>query len=182
MKRTEQDFRDLFSANFPDLLAFTYRRCGSQQDAEDLTAETFAVAWRRMNDLPEGQDARLWLFGVARHLLLNRERTLRRQTSLGARLALFAFSMAQHQPTDAAAAGNEVLEALNDLNAKDREVITLHAWDGLSADEIGQVLDISTAAVWKRMQRARGRLTASLAQRSTHQGGTARTTVIKELP
>jgi RNA polymerase sigma-70 factor (ECF subfamily) len=50
----DERFEALFNANFGDVLAYAARRCPSQQDAEDLVAETFAVAWRRMTDIPQG--------------------------------------------------------------------------------------------------------------------------------
>jgi len=182
MTASGQAFEHLFNANFSDVFAFTLRRCGSQQDAEDLTSETFAVAWRRIEDVPVGEDARLWLFGVARHLLLNRQRTLRRQRSLAARLTLIMFGGGREQLTESFTSRNEVLDALQELNAADREVLTLHAWDGLSADEIAVVLDITTAAVWKRMQRARERLAAALKSRSAQFHRTAQEAVLKEAP
>ena len=72
----------LFDANYADVLAYAVRRCPSRQDAEDLVAETFAVAWRRLRDVPEGDRARLWLFGTARLVRRNQDRARRRQRSL----------------------------------------------------------------------------------------------------
>jgi RNA polymerase sigma-70 factor, ECF subfamily len=182
LKPGEQSFEDLFRANFSDVLAFALRRCRSQQDAEDVTAETFAVAWRRLDDVPLGDGARLWLFGVARHALLNRARTLRRQRSLVDRLTLLVFSAARLQRTESFASGSDVLDALERLSPPDREILILHAWDGLSADEMAVVLDISTAAAWKRVQRARERLATALARRSTLPGTTTQQAAIKETP
>jgi len=67
----EERFQALFSANYGDVLAYALRRCRSRQDAEDVTAETFAVAWRRINQVPAGEHARAWLFGAAHLVRLN---------------------------------------------------------------------------------------------------------------
>jgi RNA polymerase sigma-70 factor, ECF subfamily len=67
-------FEELFTAFYSDLMAYAIRRCWSRQDAEDVVAETFAVAWRRLDELPEGDQSRLWLFGTARLVLTNPER------------------------------------------------------------------------------------------------------------
>jgi len=157
----DERFGALFDANYGFVFAYAVRRCSSRQDAEDVVAETFAVAWRRADDVPDGEAARLWLIGAARLVRYNLERTRRRQRSLAARAgeALAARSIA---------AGDEdpglVAQALHSLNANDREVLLLHAWDGLTADQIGVVLGITTQAVWKRMQRALDRLSRTLEQ------------------
>ncbi len=76
----------LFEAHFADIWKFARRRCGSGHDADDVTAETFAVAWRRRDELP-GEDTRLWLFGVARRVLANQQRSAQRQERVRLRLA-----------------------------------------------------------------------------------------------
>lgn len=56
--------------------------------AEDITADTFLVAWRRFDDAPNEPDhLRAWLFGVARHCLLNTRRGQVRQDALAVRVA-----------------------------------------------------------------------------------------------
>jgi DNA-directed RNA polymerase specialized sigma24 family protein len=65
-------FRCLYDRYAGRLHAFFARRTGSRDAALDLTAETFAQAWiarRRFRD-QAGGSAAPWLFGIARHLLL----------------------------------------------------------------------------------------------------------------
>lgn len=53
-------------------------------DAADAVAETFLVAWRRLGEVPDGREARLWLFGVCRRVLANHRRgELRRRHLAG---------------------------------------------------------------------------------------------------
>ena len=52
--------------------------------------------------------------------------------------------------------------ALEQLPERDREVLQLHVWEELTAEQISQVLEVSPEAVWKRLQRARDRLAARL--------------------
>ncbi|MCW3017458.1 MAG: subfamily polymerase sigma-24 subunit, partial [Solirubrobacterales bacterium] len=54
-------FRQLFAAAERDLLAYALRRVDRAEDAADIVAETFLVAWRRLDDVPAGDEARLWL-------------------------------------------------------------------------------------------------------------------------
>ena len=76
-------FDGLFAAHFDAVRAYAWRRDPS--NADDVAAETFLVAWRRLEDVPT--DALPWLIGVARNVRLNVLRAERRRTALGARLA-----------------------------------------------------------------------------------------------
>jgi RNA polymerase sigma-70 factor (ECF subfamily) len=153
-------FGALFDANYGPVFAYSVRRCSSRQDAEDVVAETFAVAWRRLGDIPDGEAARLWLIRTARLVRYNLERTRRRQRSLAVRVG--EASAVRSITTGDDADSGFVAQALDSLSVMDREVLLLHAWDDLTADQIGVVLGITTQAVWKRMQRARERLSRTL--------------------
>ena len=73
----EQRFRSLYDWMYPDILGYLARRIG-QQEAVDAAADVFVVVWGRIDDVPEGDAARPWLFGVARNVLRNRRRAARR--------------------------------------------------------------------------------------------------------
>src|SRR5436190_2962379 len=60
------------------ILGYAVRRVGAA-DAHDLTAETFAIAWRRLYSVPGGDDARLWLYSTARKVIANHRRGERRR-------------------------------------------------------------------------------------------------------
>ncbi|MCU1548112.1 MAG: polymerase, sigma-24 subunit, subfamily [Arthrobacter sp.] len=67
----EHTFRSLYEAAYPDLIRFVQRRAHPDH-AEDVVAEAFLVVWRRLDELPGLHgDARAWIFGVARNILLN---------------------------------------------------------------------------------------------------------------
>ncbi|MET8862767.1 sigma factor [Nonomuraea sp. NPDC004580] len=95
----KQRFEVIYVAHYADILAYVRRRTESSEDAADALAETFATAWRRFNDVPEGRDARLWLFGVARRVLANGRRAESRRSDLverlGQQLALWAAESAR---------------------------------------------------------------------------------------
>ena len=48
----EERFRELFNAYYHQVLGYALRRAASRDDAADVVAETFLVAWRRLDDLP----------------------------------------------------------------------------------------------------------------------------------
>jgi RNA polymerase sigma factor (sigma-70 family) len=86
--RAEGEFARLYDEHGRDVMAYALRRAAEPQDAADVVAETFLVAWRRLHDVPAGLDARLWLFGVARRILANHQRGERRRARLRAELAV----------------------------------------------------------------------------------------------
>src|SRR3954468_13578086 len=79
-------FRVMYDANYHRLLGYAVRRTETEQDAADVVAETFTTAWRRLDDVPPGDEARQWLYGVARRALANQRRSERRRERLGERL------------------------------------------------------------------------------------------------
>lgn len=156
----KQRFEVIYVANYADILAYVRRRTDSHEDAADALAETFATAWRRLDDIPEGRHARLWLFGVARRVLANGRRADSRRSELVERLGHQLAVWAEHTEADESLAG--LHEAFARLTSDDREVLALAGWEGLSADEIANVLGCSGANARLRLHRARKRLARHL--------------------
>ncbi|MFI6507105.1 RNA polymerase sigma factor [Streptosporangium sp. NPDC050855] len=127
-------------------------------DAADVVTETFMVAWRRLEDVPDGDQARPWLFGVARKVLANLHRGERRRHALAERLRASLSDAAPQDDT----AFSAVEVAMSRLTDDDQELLRLLAWDQLSRDEIALALGVSRAAVRVRLHRARSRLVKEL--------------------
>ncbi|MER6172972.1 sigma factor [Streptosporangium sp. NPDC001681] len=69
---TQRDrFEAAYDAYYPAIHQYAARRTGSPDDAADVISETFLTAWRRIGDVPEGERALLWLYGMARRVLAN---------------------------------------------------------------------------------------------------------------
>lgn len=157
-------FERLYARAWRDILGYALRRTGSDADAADIVAEVFSVAWRRRQDVPDGDRARLWLYGVARNALNNQRRGELRRGNLAASLAAAVGEAGGRDggdPSDIVAARLEaaqVLHALARLPELDRELLTLVAWEGLSPAQAAAVLGISASAVRVRLYRARKRL------------------------
>lgn len=153
----ERAFRQLYATHFDAVLGFALRRVDRREDAGDVTAETFLVAWRRLAHAPQEPELRPWLYGVARRVLANHRRGERRRTALGERLRT---ELKAHVPdtSDDVVQRADVTTAMGRLSARDQEVLELHLWEGLESREIAEVLGISTALVRPRLSRARGRL------------------------
>jgi RNA polymerase sigma-70 factor (ECF subfamily) len=157
-----QRFRDVYEECYPRVLAYATSLVG-RQVGEDITSETFTVAWRRVRDIPH--PALPWLLGVARNLVRELRRRDAHQYLLAAEEARRISSGARTDAADVAAevAGrHDALQALAALPEADRELLTLIAWHGLSAKEAAQVLDCTTATLTVRLYRARRRLEKAL--------------------
>ena len=154
----EARFTALFEATHRPLLAYAVRRVADPADAADVVAEAFLVAWRRLDDVPVGDDARPWMFGVARRVLANLHRGARRRLALADRLRA-EVAEATPPPTGEV---SDVERALARLGPDDQELLRLVAWEELARDEIALVLGISRAAVRVRLHRARRRLAEQL--------------------
>lgn len=159
-------FDKLYRSAGTAVLGYALGRCASREDALDVTADTFLVAWRRRADMPaEPEDARAWLFGVARWCLANTLRGDRRSQRLGQRLAEHLDVAALPDPArihEGRIDNRQVRRALDELSTDDRELVTLTAWEGLSPTEAGAVLGLTPGAARSRLHRARLRLRASL--------------------
>ena len=96
MRGSDSERRQRFDAFFasygPDIVAYCGWRAGSASDAQDAAAEVFLTAWRRLDELPEGDAARVWLYATARRVIANQRRSSRRRCALHERLALEAAS------------------------------------------------------------------------------------------
>jgi len=157
-------FSRLYRAQGRAVLAYALRRVEGSEDAADVVAETFLVAWRRLGEVPAGAEARLWLYAVARRVIANLHRTERRRTRLGQRLTeSLRTELATHPASGGEAA--EVLRAMTGLSDGDRELLLLVSWEELSPGEAAKVLGVSSLAARSRLHRARRRLRDLLEER-----------------
>jgi RNA polymerase sigma factor (sigma-70 family) len=149
-------FEALFVEHWPAVHAYARRRVTTAEDAHDVAAEAFAVAWRRLPDVPPDH-ALPWLYRTAANVLSNRNRGDRRRDRLTAKLA-GQPSSAVSDPGDVAADDEIIVAAFDSLAEADREVLRLVAWEGLANAEIAAVLGVSDNAAALRVSRARQRL------------------------
>ncbi|MED7926872.1 sigma-70 family RNA polymerase sigma factor [Nonomuraea sp. LP-02] len=161
---SEQDDRSRFEAvyrrTYEQILGYAVRRCSSPEDAADVVAETYVIAWRRMTELPDGDAGRLWLYGVARRVLANHRRSERRRLTRHTELTdeidkLYAVPFPTGEP-------HGVDDAMDLLADSDRELLALALWEGLDPGEIATVLGCSRNAARIRLHRARKRFAKAL--------------------
>ncbi len=163
-------FDELYGANHRQVLGYLLRRTDNTDDAADVFAETFLIAWRRLDELPTGQQARMWLYGTARRTLANHRRGERRRTALADRLRadLAHAHQPPYQPPEFDGQLAEISSAYRRLPAPDRELLALVAWEGLDYGQIAAVLGCSRNAARIRLHRARRKLADELARGQGH--------------
>ena len=158
----EARFARLYRQNGQGVLGYALRRT-SQEDAADVVAETFLVAWRRLGEVPPEPGARLWLFGVARQTLANQQRGERRRWRLAERLRV-SLREQPPEPAEPGELSGAALAALERLGEADRELLMLIAWEELTPGEAAKVLGISAVSARSRLHRARRRLQTALGE------------------
>jgi RNA polymerase sigma factor (sigma-70 family) len=149
-------FDALFASYSADIVSYCGWRAASASDAQDAVAEVFLAAWRRLDELPADDAARVWLYATARRVIANQRRSSRRRVALQERLEREAASRPVHPP-DSGREEALVRAALQRLRPGDREVLLLAEWEGFSADQIASVLGCLTVTARGRLHRARRR-------------------------
>lgn len=159
----ERQFEALYRAHAAEVLAYCARRTG-REEAKDAASEVFVVAVRRIEDVPPGDGALPWLYGVAANVLKNRARSQRRRFRLISKMSgRVERSVPGPEPQIVRREEHdELIAALEALPEKDREVLRLVEWEGLSRQQVADMMFVSRAAIDQRISRAYKRLGRTL--------------------
>jgi RNA polymerase sigma factor (sigma-70 family) len=152
-----QRLTELFRSHQARILGFARRRVGPDA-AQEIVAETFLVAWRHLDDIPD--PALPWLYRVASLEIANLRR--RQVKSLQIARAVRASVREESLPADGGGeldAARTIAAAFDRLGPKDQEILRLATWEGLTSAEGASVLGCSISAYRVRLHRARSRLT-----------------------
>jgi RNA polymerase sigma factor (sigma-70 family) len=154
------------AANSADLLVYLQRRVDVCEDAADLLGETMLIAWRRVGKLPrEPEQARMWLFVIARNSLLNYHRGRRRAVAVAASLRRELAACAPPEPGSGAA--QDVRAAIARLPDDLAELVRLVHWEGFTLADAAQLINIPAATARGRYARARSLLQVELSAYSS---------------
>ncbi|WP_311245703.1 sigma-70 family RNA polymerase sigma factor [Microbacterium sp. WCS2018Hpa-23] len=149
-------YRTLFDEYWPRVRRHVACFVDNADEVDEIAAEVFVVAWRKLN--PAKPMGLRWFLRVADNKL--RDVMRRGQSRTRAIEAMTRGMQASEElhPLEALA----LRQALQSLNARERQVVVLTYWDGLSAGEVSEVLRCSQAAVWTTLTRARQKLRGQL--------------------
>ncbi len=158
----------LYRAHGRDVYSYCVRRT-SIEDAKDATADVFVVAWRRIEEVPAGEEGLPWLFGVARNVLSNRQRARRRRGRLAAKLSgrTLGTEPGPEPQIVRRAEYQELHEALAKLSPKDQEILRLVEWEGFTREQVAAMFYVGRAAIDKRISRAYRRMARTLGGSTT---------------
>jgi RNA polymerase sigma-70 factor (ECF subfamily) len=155
-----RSFEAVFEADFASLHRYLARRVGAAA-ADELAAETFAVAFRNWDRLDPERPGRPWLYGIAANLMRHHWRKERRMLRAYARSGVdpvLADEDAAAERADADSRHRELAAALAGLRRDEREILLLHAWAELTDSEIADAVGLPLGTVKSRLSRARERL------------------------
>ncbi len=170
--RDPEAFAELYDRHAEALYRYAARRLGPQP-AEDVVAETFLAAYRGRRRFDQSRGTALpWLYGILTNQVAQHRRSER------ARYRILARTL-QEQPVEgpadqvaamvaAQAVRGPLAAALAQLSTRDRDVLLLIAWSGLSYAEVANALAIPIGTVRSRLSRARRTIRGSFPELATY--------------
>ena len=141
MESREERFRRLYEMGRARVVAYAMRRTIDEEDAADVVAETFAIAWRRIDDIPHGEREVPWLYAVARRLIANRVRRNSTQSAILQRLAqqLATSGAAVDEPDSERLSALTALQSAIGRGSGDLDARGV-GWSHLPRDRLGDLL------------------------------------------
>lgn len=166
---SEHAFRTLYRAYVRPVYWLAHRLVGNAPDAEDVTQETFLVAWRKLPGLElAGESLLPWLVTVCRFQAANRIRAQRRDrehTAAAAEDGIPSTVDVEQQVIDSDFA-DRILREVAGLSQLDREIFRLCATEGYAYQAAAEELGVAHGVVRNRLSRIRTRL-RTVAEEST---------------
>jgi RNA polymerase sigma-70 factor (ECF subfamily) len=148
-------FQDIYDAYSADVWRFSRYLTGSDEEADEITSETFVRAWTASAPV-RAATAKSYLLAIARNLAMDARR--RRKRFEPASEAMVSGASNPEQQLEL----RQVLDAVRELPEQLSEPLLMHAAGGLSYEEIAQVLAAPLSTVKIRIYRARLRLSERL--------------------
>lgn len=149
-------FDQLFTAHAAAINRYFVRRAPAQ-DCADLTADVFTVAWRKRDQVPADLELP-WLYKTSSFVLSNHRRkpvlTVLGDDDRGEPFGRPARSV---DPADVVVEDDQLRTALLSLRPRERQVLMMHAWEGLDGPELAAALGMTRGGAAAALSRARRR-------------------------
>jgi len=162
-KGDEEAFHELVDRHAKDLFGLAVSLVGNSADAEDVVQETFSGAFRGLGAFKERSSVKTWLrrILVKQAARCHRRRGVRKAVSLDglSEAAVFLLGKREAGPTTKDLdIRMDVLAVLEALSPEHRQVVVLRELQGMSYEEMAQVLGVPRGTVESRLFRAREKL------------------------
>jgi RNA polymerase sigma-70 factor, ECF subfamily len=155
--RDREAFELLYHRYVRSMFGLALRRLRDRQRAEDAVQETFAAVWRSAGSYkPERGPAAPWLYAIARNAIVDRFRT--HMDTTGEVPEIVATDPGPADRAESSFVSWRVHRALEELPPREREVVELAYWSGLSQTEVAEYLHIPLGTVKTRTRSALARL------------------------
>ena len=151
----QEAFRELYDLTARSVYFFLYRMLQDESEAEDLQVEVFAQVWKGAGNFQGRSRVKTWIFGIARNLALNALRKTRHHVNID---DCHHLSDGHLPDPDTADRHRFLLEAMNTISAKHREVLDLVFYQQMNYAEVAEVLEISVNTVKTRVFYAKAAL------------------------
>jgi RNA polymerase sigma-70 factor, ECF subfamily len=160
MSMSDEQLRLLQRQHGPSLLAYFLRRAQPPEDAAALLNDLLVVVWRKASEVPpDPEQARMWMFGIARKLVSTHHRAAHRRRALAERLR---DAVAASTPDSRDDVVERVRAAVENLPEAQRELVRLIHWDGFSLAEAATITGVTPSTARSRYLLARRRLATAL--------------------
>lgn len=157
-------FGQLVEAHQSKIYSLCYRMTGNAEDAADLTQEVFLSAWRSLSRFQEQSSFGTWVYRMATNASIDFLRREKRRQVLSMTMEEDSEERqaqvpderySPHRLLEQKEARQAVVDALAALSPEHRQVLVLREMEGLSYQEVGQLLDLEEGTVKSRIARAR---------------------------
>ena len=159
MTESDTRFIELYERFYRPVHGYCRRRT-SDERVDDVVADTFLIAWRKIDQVPRGSEVLPWLYGVAYRVLGHEWRGTSRRKRLDRKLRAIGreVPVVPEEVVVIRQESRQVLDALSGLKPTDQEILLLSAWEELPQADIAVTLNISIGAVRQRLHEAKKNL------------------------
>jgi RNA polymerase sigma-70 factor (ECF subfamily) len=155
-------FGELYDMSYDKVYRFIYHRIGNHEQSEDIVAETYIKALKRISHFRGKHDGEFfsWIYRIAYTTLVDQTRTA--HTSVDIDDVEVAYQTDEGTHIDASSKLSEVMNFLSTLSEKERTIFTMRIWDELSYAEISEITGESIANAKKIVSRTMAKIAANI--------------------